>query len=283
MKINRIHQILAGCWICLIPAVYAQTEFHPSQVNFAKDTTGYGELKAKEIQRAVQGKDITSILRFLELEIESGMTYEAIATLEDWQKKDGGTAMGLFLLGTAYGTQGNMKKALMALEEASRRNKHLGNNTLKKELQFLRIKANPLGRPQRVNGVFTQNSLEQVRKSQSTLNQVAVWKQSRQELYNWLQERAWVYKNDPLWISWMCMDMGEFSYLLNEPELAMLWYKEAEALNSELAEPVAFRLKLMQTKTQYLRYVGMAVGVLLVVLGLWVYFRSQRAVEASGK
>ncbi len=87
MKINRIHQILAGCWICLIPAVYAQTEFHPSQVNFEKDTTGYGELKAKEIQRAVQGKDKTAILRFLELEIESGMTYDTITILEEWQRK----------------------------------------------------------------------------------------------------------------------------------------------------------------------------------------------------
>lgn len=283
MKFNRIPFLLVFCWICVFQAGFAQLNFQPAQVNFVKDTTGNWDLREKALERVLRDSDQTAILRFLELEIESGATYDAISTLENWQMKDGGTAQGLYLLGTAYGQHGNIKKAFMAMEQAFRRNQTLGNNTLGQELRFLRIKANPLGRPERVNGVFAQNSLEHVRKSQSNPKQEEAWKKSRKELYVWLQERAWVYHTDTLWISWMCMDMGELSYLLNEPELAEIWYEEALGINSGLAEHVSFRLKLIQPKNQLRPYILMGVVIAMVVLGLWVYFRSQRRVENSGK
>jgi tetratricopeptide (TPR) repeat protein len=283
MNLKRNPLILVAFWICIFQASLAQIQFHPDRVKFFKDTTGVAILKEEALKQVVKDSNQAAILRFLELEIESGNAFDAISTLEDWQKKDGGTAQGLYLLGTAYGWKGNIKRAFMAMEQAYRRNPKLGNNTLGQEIQFLRIKANPLGRPERVNGIFSQNSLEHVRKSQSNPKQVAAWNNSRQRLYAWLQERAWVYQKDSLWISWMCMDMGELSYVLNEPEIAKIWYKEAVEINPDLADYVDFRLALIQPKNAEKPYFWMAGALIMVVLGLWLYFRSQRQVENAGK
>jgi len=283
MNFNQILKVLAAFGFCAFQVALAQEDYNPRRINFVKDTVGYGGLKEKALERIVQDTDQTSILRFLELEIESGNSFEAILTLENWQKKNGGSAQGLYLLGTAYGLKGKIKKAFISMEQAYRRNQKLGNNTLEQELRFLRVKANPLGRPETVNGVYAQNSLEQFRKSQSNPKQMAVWKKSRQELYAWLLERAWVYQTDSVWISWMYMDMGELSFLLDEPENAKIWYKEARKINPNLVEEVAFRLKLIQSSSKKPNYLWMGLAALTVISGLWLYFRSQRQVESSGK
>lgn len=283
MKFQRYFATASAFLLCCFQVVLPQNKIDLNQVNFVKDTLGLQRLKEDALIRIVQDSTHTEILRFLEFEIISGNCFEAITTLEDWQKKDGGTAQGLFLLGTAYGMQGNIKRSLTAMEQAYGRDRKLGNNTLAMEIRFLRVKANPLGRPERVNRVFAQNSLEQVRKSQSNPQQMKVWERNRQELYAWLQERAWVYNSDSLWISWMCMDIGELSYLLNEPEIAKVWYQEAARRNPDLKEPVSFRLELTKPKNPTLRYAFMILAISIVGIGLWLYFKSQRSVENSGK
>lgn len=262
---------------------HSQTAPLPSALSWNLDTTGYAQLKEKQLERILQHKDVNAILVFIALEIQSGSTHEAITTLENWQIKDGGTAQGLFLLSTAYSLQGNTKKALLSMENAHRRNAGLGGNSLAQELRYLRTKVNPLGRPEKVNGVYSQFSLEQVRNSQANPKQLERWKSGRAELFNWLNQRLWVHKADSVWISWMFMDMGEYSYLIGEENIAVEWFDQALKLNPELKEAVEFRKGKIQPTSSILRYLGMSLIVFSVVLGLWTYIRIQRYVEASGK
>jgi tetratricopeptide (TPR) repeat protein len=283
MKNLWMFSLVVLIWSTWIEPCQSQTQPLPSALSWNLDTTGYAKLKEKQLEQILQHKDVDAILTFLALEIQSGFTHEAIATLEDWQIKDGGTAQGLFLLSTAYSLQGNTKKALLSMENAQRRNANLGNNSMAQELRYLRTKANPLGRPEKVNGVYSQFSLEEVRNAQTNAKQVALWKSGRTELFNWLNQRLWVHKSDSIWISWMFMDMGEYSYLIGEEDIAIEWFNEALKINPQLQEAVQFRREKIQPISSFPRYLGMSLVVLSVLLGLWLYTRSQRQVEATGK